>query len=112
MLAAEDTAVGRKRARVWRGENQVTAVRGHECLLFDGETAPEQEHEILAHLGEALDDGVGELLPADSGVACRHVGADRERCVQEKDSLVSQHTHRKCVTKYIKKNIFASILKN
>lgn len=88
VLAAEEPAVGRKRARVRGRKYQVATVGGDERLLFDGETAPEQEYKVLAHFGEALDDGVGKLLPADAGVACRHVGTDRERCVQEQDSLV------------------------
>ena len=88
MLAAEEPAVGRKRARVRGRKYQVATVGGDERLLFDGETAPEQEYKVLAHFGEALDDGVGELLPADSGVACRHVGAHRQGGVQQQDSLV------------------------
>ena len=88
VLAAEESAVGRKGARVRRGEDEVATVRGDERLFLDGKTAPQQEHQVFAHLREALDDGVGELLPANPRVACRHVGADRERSVEQKDSLV------------------------
>ena len=40
VLAAEESAVGRKRTRVRRRENQVAAVRGNERLLLDGEASP------------------------------------------------------------------------
>ena len=79
MLAAEESAVCRKRARVRGGENQVTASGRDEYLLFDGETAPEQKDEVFADLRKSLDDRVRELLPTNAGVACGHVGAHRER---------------------------------
>ena len=88
VLATEETAVCRKRARVRRREDQVAAVRGDERLLLDGETSPEQEHEVLADLREPLDDGVGELLPAYACVACGHVGSHGERCVEEQYALL------------------------
>lgn len=88
MLAAEKATVGRKRARVWGGEDQVPAVWGHQRLFLDGETAPEQEHQVFPHLREPLDDGVGKGLPADSRVACRLVGPHRQGGVQEQDALV------------------------
>ena len=88
VLAAEEPTICRKRARVGGGEDEVPAAGGNQGLLLDGETAPEHEHEVFADLREPLDNGVGELLPTDAGVACGHVGAHSERCVQKQDSLL------------------------
>jgi len=60
------------------GQDEVSAVRGDEDLLFDGETAPKQKDEVFADLRKSLDDRVRELLPTNAGVACCHVGAHRE----------------------------------
>lgn len=89
VLATEEPAVRRERARVRGGENQVTAIGRDEHLFFDGEAAPEQKDEVLADLRKSLDNRVRELLPANAGVTCRHVGAHRERSVQKQNSLVS-----------------------
>ena len=88
VLAAEESAVCRERTRVRSGENQVAAIGRDEHLLFNGKTAPEQKDEVLANLRKTLDNRVRELLPANACVACRHVGAHRERCVQKQNSLV------------------------
>ena len=88
MPAAEKSPVGRKWAGVWGGEDQVSAVWRHQGLLLDGETAPEQEHQVFPHLRKPLDDGVGKCLPADSRVACGHVGPHRQGGVQQQDSLL------------------------
>ena len=88
MLAAEESAISRERTRVRSGKNQVAAIGCDEHLLFDGETAPEQKDEVFADLRKTLDNRVRELLPANACVACSHVGAHRERCVQKQNSLV------------------------
>jgi len=88
MLAAKEPAVGGKGAGVGCGKYQMTAVRCHQGLFFDGETAPEQKHQVFPHLRNPLDDGVGELLPADSRVACGHVGPYRQGGIQEQNSLL------------------------
>ena len=88
MPAAEKSPVGRQWAGVWCGENQVPAVWRHQGLFFDGETAPQQEHQVFTHRRKPLDDGVGKCLPADSRVACGHVGPHRQGGVQEQDALV------------------------
>ena len=81
MFTSEEAAVCRKRARVRGGQNQVTAVFGHQFLFFDGKTAPKQKYQVFAGFRKSLNDGIGKLLPTDSGVACGHVGANRERGV-------------------------------
>ena len=78
VLAAEESAVCRERARVRSGKNQVAAIGRDEHLFFDGKTAPEQKDEVFANLRKTLDNRVRELLPANACVACRHVGAHRE----------------------------------
>ena len=88
MLATEKATVGRKWAGVWGGEDQVSAVRGHQRLLLDGETAPQQKQQVFPHLRKPLDNGVGKGLPADSRMACRLVGPHRQGGVQEQDALV------------------------
>ncbi len=40
VLATEEPAVRRERARVRGGKDEVTAIGGNEHLLFDGKTAP------------------------------------------------------------------------
>lgn len=81
MLASEKSAVCGKWAWVGRGKDEVASVWGDQSLFFDGEATPEQEHEVFAYFGYALDDCVGELLPSDSRMACRHVCAYGKRCV-------------------------------
>ena len=88
MLAAKESAVGGKGAGVGCSKYQMPAVWRHQGLFLDGETAPEQEHQIFPHLREPLDNGVGKGLPADSRMACRLVGPHRQRGVQEQDALV------------------------
>ena len=88
VLASEKSAVCRERARVRGGQDEVPSIRGDEDLFFDGETAPEQKDEVLADLRKSLDNRVCELLPTNAGVACCHVGAHRERGVQEQNSLM------------------------
>ena len=86
--AAEKSPVGRQWAGVWGGENQVSAVWRHQGLFLDGETAPQQKHQVFPYLREPLDNGVGKGLPADSCVACGHVGPHRQGGVQEQDPLL------------------------
>ena len=81
MLAAEESAVCRKRTRVRSGENQVATVWRDENLFFNRKTAPEQKDEVLADLRKSLDNRVRKLLPSNAGVACCHVGSNCERCV-------------------------------
>lgn len=83
MPAAEEPAVSRKWTWVRSLENQVPSIGCNQELLFDGETSPKQKHDVLADLRKSLNDGVGELLPADSRMARRHVRPNRERCVQK-----------------------------
>ncbi len=111
VLAAEEPAVCRKWAGVRGCEDEVPAVWGNQGLFLDGETAPEHKHEIFADLREPLDNGVGELLPTDAGVACRHVGAHGERCVQKQDSLLGP-TFKVAVRRRVDAEIVVNFLEN
>ena len=93
VLAAEESAVCRERARVRGGKDEVAAIGRDEHLLFDGETAPKQKDEVLADLRKSLDNRVCELLPANACVTCCHVGTHRERGIQKQNSLVRSEEH-------------------
>ena len=66
----------------------MAAAGRYQGLLLDGEAAPEQEYEVFADLREPLDDGVGELLPADACMAGCHVCAHGEGRIEEQHSLL------------------------
>ena len=87
MAAAEEAVVGGKGAWVRGGEHMMVRV-GDQRALALGEVTPEQKDDRLFPLVEQCNDTVGELLPADAAMACRHAAAHGQHRVEQQDAVL------------------------
>ena len=87
MAAPEEPLVGTKRGGVGRFEDEMFGLVD-EDLFFLGEFAPKEEDDVFFACRYLRDHGIGELGPADLGVAHGFVGADGERGVEQEDALL------------------------
>lgn len=87
MAASEESLVGTKRGGVGRFEDEVFGLVD-EDLFFLGELAPEEEDDMFFAGRHLRDHGIGELGPADLGVAHGFIGAYGERGIEEEDALL------------------------
>ena len=67
MVVAEEAAIGREGRGMGRGEDEM-ALSIDQGALALGMAAPEDEHEMVAAVGQAAHHGVGKLLPAVAGM--------------------------------------------
>ena len=100
MAAAEKSPVDRKRRGVYGFENQVALRIGDGAFLL-GIAAPEHVDDTLFAFGDGADYGVGEGLPAVSGVRCRFMGADREHGVEQQHALLGPAAQIAALNGYI-----------
>ena len=66
-MVAEESAVGGEGRGMGRGEDEVALPIDQSALAL-GVAAPEDEHEMVAAVGQAAHHGVGKLLPAVAGM--------------------------------------------
>ena len=88
MLAEPATTVGRKGRRVNRLQHKVARLVYHVGLAA-GIAAPKHIYQMLTLLGQSTNGSIGELLPAEGGVAVGLMGTDSEGGIEQEYTLAS-----------------------
>ncbi len=87
MAAPEEPLVCTKRGWVGGFKDEVFGLVDQD-LLFLSEFAPKKKYDVFFAGRYLRDHGIGELGPADLGVAHGFVGADSERSVEQENALL------------------------
>lgn len=88
VMVAKEATVGAEGTGVSRLQNEVARLIDESSLLA-GWSSPKEENEVVATVGEAFDDSIGECLPSLAAMTEGLVSTNAETSVEQEDALVN-----------------------